>query len=384
MKVIISTRAIYPFHGNGGMETYYYNLAKHLVREGVETEIISSLTNTAGKTEYYDDIKYTFLPPNFNKKPLMSLWCRFFDLNVKKYLQRIDFDILHATAGIYPYIISKNRKKVIFQPFGLEWFKITKGLVKLYTYILNYRTDKLIFNHADAIASEGKANTQEIMSLFKVPREKIFTLPNGVDLSLIEECLANSEIHREDYGIQDADLVLVNVNKLIPHKGVHYLIDALEILNKNLNAKLILIGSGSQEQKLKEQIKRNKLQDKVIHFKSIPNEKIFAFYALADIAVTPTLYEGGCPPFVVLEAMAVGKPIVTTDIPQMQDAVKDGMNGFLVQPRNPKAISDAILTIYDKGLIREMGKNSREMVKEYDWNIIAKRAITKYEELIEE
>ena len=379
MKVVISTRAIYPFHGYGGMERYYYNLAKHLVEQGIKVEIVTSQDKSGNKFLEFDGIKYTFIPPNFNKKPFMSLWYYPFSLNVKKYLEKIRFDVLHGTAGTYPYSNLRNRKPVIVQPFGLEPFKI-EGIRGLLLKILFYRMSKRNMENADAIASEGELQTKEIIDLFGVPREKIFYLPVGVDLDIIEQYLKNSQLSKEDYNLQDADLVLINVNRLAPNKGVPYLIESLKILNEELNVKLIMVGSGPEEGNIKKKINDLELQDKVLHFKNISDEKMFQLFTLADVSVTPTLYEGL--PTVVLEAMACGKPIVASNVSEIPQVVKDGVNGFLVPPANSKAIADAVLKIYDKNLFMKMSKASKKIIKNYDWSKIAKMAVKKYEELL--
>ena len=340
MKVMISTRAVYPCHGFGGMERYYYNLAKHLVKEGIKVEIITTsnkILDLKLRLSEYNGIKFWFLPLTYFKKLPMPIWYRIFNICVKKFLENYSFDILHGTAGTHPYSSLKNRKPVIHQPFGLELFK-TKGIVKVYCYAVYYHMNVYMHKNADAIASEGEIQTKEIMQLFEVPREKIFYLPDGVDLDEIEEYLENTEITREDYNLQDADIVLMNVNRLEPNKGVQYLIEALKILNEELNVKLILVGTGSEEGKIKNQIRRLGLTDKVRHFKNIPDKLMFQLYTLADISVTPTLYEGL--PLVVLEAMACGKPIVASNVSEVPHAVKEGIYGFLVPPRAPKAIAD--------------------------------------------
>ncbi len=379
MKVVISTRAIYPFHGYGGMGRYYYNLAKHLVEQGIKVEIVTSQDKSGNKFVEFDGIKYTFIPPNFNKKPFMSLWYYPFSLNVKKYLGKIKFDVLHGTAGTYPYSNLRDRRPVIVQPFGLEPFKI-RGVRGLLLKILFYRMSKRNMENADAIASEGELQTKEIINLFDVPREKIFYLPDGVDLDEIEGYIDNVKVTRENYNLQDADIVLMNVNRLEPNKGVPYLIEALKIVNQELNVKLILVGTGSEEEKIKRLIKHLGLNGKVKHFKNISDQLMLQLYTLTDISVTPTLYEGL--PLVVLEAMACGKPIVASNVSEVPQAVKDGINGFLVPQRNPEAIADAVLKIYDKNLFMKMSKASKEIVKNYDWSRIAKMAIRKYEELI--
>ncbi len=379
--MVITSRAVFPFHGFGGMEKYFYNLAKGLTKQGIDVEIVTSFDGTGRRDWVYERIKYRFLPPNFNKKPLMSLWYPFFNRNVMRYLEKLRFDILHGAGGAYPYVLLESRNPVVFQTFGLEPFKF-KGLKKVYHRILTYRRIRLTLEYADAIASIGDSQIQHIISLFKVSPEKIFKLPDGVDLDLIDECISNVEITRKDLGIRETDLVLMNVNRLVPHKGVPFVINALKILSKQLPVKLILVGTGPEEQKIKKQIRRLELEDKVIHFRNIPDKKMFQLYTLADISITPGLIDEGMY-LTILEAMAAGKPIVATNVStDISEVVIEGENGFLVSPTNPEAIANAVLKIYDKNLFEKMGRRSREIVKDFDWKIIAKKAIERYERLV--
>jgi len=387
MKIVITSRSIWGFHSFGGMERYVYFLSKYLAKNGHEVEVVTSLSQKVGRdvnTNRY--MKITFLPPYINRRFSNPVRYWLFTRNCAKYLREVEFDIVHA-CGItaYHYLSSMGRRPVVVQPFGNEEFKAREKenlAQRMYIDFFIRKPKVYCLQHADAIASEGDLQSREIMELFKVPKEKIFTLPDGVELNFIQKCISSSKITREELGIQDADLVLINVNRLAPNKGVNYLIDALWILNNRnkLSTKLILVGTGPEEPKIKEQIKKLRLEDKVVHFKSIPDEKMFQLYTLADVSVSPTLYEGL--PLVVLEAMACGKPIVASNVSEVPQVVKHGENGFLVPPRDPNAIANAVLEIYDKDLFRKMGNKSKEIVKDYDWNIIAKKAISKYEELM--
>ncbi len=386
MKVAVTSRCVFKLHGYGGMERFVYYFSKHLAKSGIDVELYTSLADE--KLFDLENVKLFLLKPNVNEsKFARPIRYRIFLRNVSKHVvkKNHEIDVVHS-FGICPieYLKHKSRKSVVLQPFGNEEFKSREREIppkRIYIDFFMRKPKIYSIRNADAIASEGEIQTKEIMQLFGVPREKIFYLPDGVDLDEIEEYLRNVEITREDYGLQDADIVLINVNRLEPNKGVQYLIEALKILNQELNVKLILVGTGSEEEKIKKQIRYLGLDDKVKHFKNIPDKLMFQLYTLADISVTPTLYEGL--PLVVLEAMACGKPIVASNVSEVPQAVKDGVNGFLVPPRDPKAIADKVLEIYDKDLFMKMGRASKEIVKNYDWSRIAKMAIKKYEELIE-
>jgi glycosyltransferase involved in cell wall biosynthesis len=233
--------------------------------------------------------------------------------------------------------------------------------------------------HADKIISQGDFQTEQIIKIFEVDRGKIFSLPIAIDVSLIKEKKEEKEISRKDLGLSNDDFVLISVNRFTPNKGINYLVDAFNIIRQNLNnAKLILIGTGIEEGKIINKIRNYKLMDDIVHLKDVPESLLYNCYSLSDIYVSPTLQDD----FImgIQEAMVCGLPIVSTS----QDfLVKDGVNGYVVPKRDPQAIADAILKIYDNDELKKMGDMSEEMVKKFDMGIIAKIAITEYEKLIE-
>lgn len=387
MRVIISSRIIYPFHPYGGVEKYFFYLGKYLVKQGVDVEIITSSVGSK-KNEVIEGIKYTFIaPPSGSREPLLSLTLHhLFSMNLARYLRGREFDILHS-YDITPFYYSrfKHRAPVLFTPFLLyngcaptqlngidrillmgpgRWF-FKRALIK---YLLT---------NADGVASEGDFQTKDIIELFGLNKENFFNLPPGVDISQIKETLKNQKISRADLGIGD-DLVLISVNRFAPDKGITYLIDAFNIIKQKLEkSKLILIGTGSEEGKIIEQIKRCGLMDNVIRLKGVSEEALYNYYILSDIYISPVLHTD----FVmgIEEAMASGLPIVSTGQSWL---VKPGVNGFIVPPRDPQRMADAILKMRSRGLIKKFGVRSEEIVRDYDWKVIAKKAISIYEELI--
>jgi glycosyltransferase involved in cell wall biosynthesis len=155
----------------------------------------------------------------------------------------------------------------------------------------------------------------------------------------------------------------------------------MDILAKRLkNIKLILVGSGPQEKILENMIKKFNLTDRIRHFKDVNDEELSEYYRLADIFVLPTLYEGL--PLVLLEAAAYGLPIITTDITDNSQIVKNGKNGYLVPTRNAPAIADAVVRIYENKLVSKMSRESKELAQHYDWSNAARKALNKYEEIL--
>ena len=381
MKVVVTCPWAYPFSGFGGTERYLYFLSKHLVERGIDVKIIAS-ANGSQKRASYDGIEYEFVGPAVpTYRRYGWAFLHAFNVNLARHLRREEFDLLHSFhISAFAYLHDARRKPTIIEPFGLG--KLcglpANKVVQVARDILLRRPLRYCLQRADAIAADGVNQAAELADMFDIPNDKFFIIPDGVDLALVEKYTAEVKIRREDLGVHDADLVLVNVNRLAKNKGIPYLLDALSILNQRLSTKLIMIGDGPEEGRLNRQIRRLGLDDNVVRLKHISDEKMFQVLTLADLSVTPTLWEGI--PLVMLEAMAVGKPVVATNIADIPSVV-DG-NGIIVPPMDAKAIAEAVFHIYQAGLIETMGARSKEIMKGYDWEIIADRAIEKYRQLL--
>jgi glycosyltransferase involved in cell wall biosynthesis len=377
----MSTPYAYPFSHYGGAEKYVYCLGKHLVRLGCEVKIMLAKTQKSDAVQYYDGIKYEFISfpiPQYQKRAWLFYYL--FALKLARKLARERFDILHAFhITPYFYLGYKGRRPVVVEPFGLgSLCEAKSGLVGgVFKKLLLERPLRRCMKGADAVASEGDIQAGELAQFFGVSRDRIFNLPDGVELEQIEGYIGRSRLSRADVGIADADLVLINVNRLDRNKGVSYLVDALCIIDNRINTKLILVGAGVEERRIKQRISDLGLADKVYHYKDLSDEAMFQLYGLADISVTPTLWEGL--PLVMLEAMAAGKPVVATKVSDIPNVVNG--NGIVVPPANAEAIAEAILGIYNSGKMRVMGRKSLEIARNYDWSKTAEKALSKYQEL---
>lgn len=124
-------------------------------------------------------------------------------------------------------------------------------------------------------------------------------------------------------------------------KGYHYLFDAITILKeRKFPVTVTLVASGEMPEELLYQVHSLDLKNRVQWIKGLPHEKVVAHMREHDVLVLPSVEEGIAN--VVLEAMSVGLPVISTDCGGMQEVIESGSNGFLVPVRNPKALADAI------------------------------------------
>jgi len=245
---------------------------------------------------------------------------------------------------------------------------------------------------ADMIVTVSNAMKEELIGL-GFPAEKIKVIYNGVDPQKYNrEEVSDEKVRavRQQYGLKDNDVMVLFLGRLVWVKGVDKLIAAMpHVLQKTPNAKLVIVGLGDMREYLERMVQNLKLQDVVkFRFEFIPEEERIAHYAACDVAVFPSVYE----PFgiVALEAMSMQKPVVVgaSGISGMREVVvPTGQEqcGFHVNPNDPTDIAWAIVNaVQDPQRKLQLGQNGRKKVlQEFSWDVIAKKTIQFYNELLE-
>jgi glycosyltransferase involved in cell wall biosynthesis len=165
---------------------------------------------------------------------------------------------------------------------------------------------------------------------------------------------------RQQWGLQERDAVIGIVSKLWKGKGHTLLIHAFEEIKKEKpQARLVIVGEGYLMESLKALVGRLNLSDAVVFTGFL--EDVSQVIATFDVAVLPSSFEGMGR--VLLEAMAMEKPVVGTAVGGIPDLIEHGLNGYLVRSGNKKQLASAILRILnDKGLAVKMGKAGQKKV----------------------
>jgi glycosyltransferase involved in cell wall biosynthesis len=157
-------------------------------------------------------------------------------------------------------------------------------------------------------------------------------------------------------------LNLLFIGRMVPVKGQALLIDAVEQLRRSdVNVEAILLGDGVRREALTRIVRERRLEDVVKLPGAVGQDQIRHYYEQADIFVLPSFAEGV--PTVLMEAMAMGLPVVTTRIAGIPELVEDGRSGFVVAPGRVDALVDAVARLAaDPELRRQMGEHGRAKV----------------------
>lgn len=198
--------------------------------------------------------------------------------------------------------------------------------------------------------------------------ERIVVVSSGVDCSFLDpsksEAVDGAYEVRKKLGIRSDSIVVGYIGRIVPVKGLKYLVLAMNILKKkHPNAHLLIVGDGFEKAELQRMAKELGLN---AYFAGWA-KNVLSFYAAIDIFVLPSFFEGLSNS--LLEAMAMGKAIIATKVGGNKDIVLDGKNGFLVPTQNPHAISLKIDKLIESAQLRKtIGQFNRETaVKEFRW-----------------
>ena len=186
-----------------------------------------------------------------------------------------------------------------------------------------------------------------------------------------------------DYGLSNDDIILLSLSRLVRRKGHHIIIESLKDLTKNYsNVKYLIAGTGDKnyEQELREYVEKLNLQKNINFLGYVNEQKKKIIYNMCDVFLMtslPTDHEGNSEGFGItfLEANACGKPVIGTNVGGIPDVIKDGNNGFLIEPNNPRELQKTIEKIInDKNYYNFLSKNSIKHIKEnFDINLIGKK-----------
>jgi colanic acid/amylovoran biosynthesis glycosyltransferase len=173
------------------------------------------------------------------------------------------------------------------------------------------------------------------------------------------------------------------VGRLIPAKGQHLLIEAIHrLVRQGWQVRLRLVGAGADEASLRQLASRLQIEDEVIFEGPVNQSGIRSLYANADLFCIPSFAEGI--PVVLMEAMAMEIPCVTTRVAGIPELIRDGIDGLLVAPSDVDDLVVALARLMaDPDLRRRVAKNGRARVLEhYDLNRNVGRLAEIFEERI--
>ncbi len=232
---------------------------------------------------------------------------------------------------------------------------------------------------AAKIISDSEATKKDLIEFLKIEPDKIKVIPLGVEekFRVIDDQEELGRIKKK-YGLPNAK-ILLHVGGSAYNKNIEGIIDAISKLkSQNSNLCFVKVGSSFTEPQ-KTLIKKLNLENRVKLLGQVSEEDLIALYNLADVLVLPSFYEGfGLP---VLEAMACGTPVVTSNVSSLPE-IADGA-AILVDPHNVDSIASGILKILNCDAVQYQSwvQKGLEQAKKFSWEKTAEETLKVYEEV---
>lgn len=230
------------------------------------------------------------------------------------------------------------------------------------------------FNKADQIIAVSQGIATDLTENFGIRPEIMTVIYNPLDLAQIQS-LAQEPV-REHRWFDESIPIFLFVGRLTPQKGLSYLVRAMASVCQREKARCVIIGDGPQRQELEKLAHQLQISDRVAFLGHQNNP--FKFMRRATSFVLPSVVEGM--PYVIVEAMACGCPVIATDCAQgVHELLAEGQRGLLIPPKDPVALAEAMLRMLQDSKLREqLSQDGLEFVKLFS----AEKVTTEYEAII--
>ena len=284
-----------------------------------------------------------------SKKNLFARIKNFFRINA--ILKKEKPDVIHTNLSIViyalPYVFF-HKVKLIHTVHNIpskDVGRSTRFLLRLLVKLKKVR-----------FTSISRRIQQEIVREYGVAESVAPVIVNPVNCKLYDNLIPE----RKFMGTTR----FVSVGRLAPQKNHFLLLKAFKkLLDEGCDARLTVAGDGNLKDSLIDFVVQHKIEERVSFLGEVSN--IPELLVESDAFVLSSDYEGL--PLTLLEAMAAGLPIVSTDVGGVSDIVKDGLNGLLVPPQNVDMLADAMFRLaHDEKLRSDFASNSVKMVQQYD------------------
>jgi glycosyltransferase involved in cell wall biosynthesis len=247
---------------------------------------------------------------------------------------------------------------------------------------------RLACKATDATVFQNREDAELFVSGQLVSADETHIIPgSGVATSRFAQTAVSESARRQlrcELGIQANERVVTMVSRVIRSKGVlEFAAAAQEVRARFPQVRFLLVGAEDSES-----IDRLTADEMTCVRRMVtatgPRQDIAVVLALSDVFVLPSTYREGVPR-VLLEAASMGLPLVTTDSPGCNAVVADGVNGFLVPPRDPVVLSRTILALVENfDLRRRFGRASRQRaIEHFDLSLIASQTESVYREVLD-
>ena len=373
-----------------GIGNYTYNVTKQLLRMDKKNEYTLIHVENQNPQNSYHDI---FTKNNELVVELPMPMPRNIKRAVNKFiflprvLKKEKFDLIHETSQLKPLPYLQSLKVITIYDLKLLTL-LDKGIYeggvygKIPDYVNHYLIKNLLKHHLHIITI-SECTKNELINHLKIDERDIIVIYEAVEHEKYKPMAKDRKI-LEKYGFPADKKAILYVGSEESRKNLTILIKAFyKLKKKNKDIRLIKVGNpmwNRGREKLLKLIGELNLQNDIIFTGYVPEGDLPRIYNAADLFVFPSLYEGGFG-LPILEAMACGCPVITSNIPQLVETVGSD-TGIMIDPYDVDGLARAMYEVLtNDGLREDMIKRGLERAKMFSWEKSARKTLEVYEEV---
>ncbi len=374
-----------------GLGPNFYYISREQAKLGLDVNVIASRRAGNPYHEKLDGVDVHRVGFPFNVNAMRRLRA----INREG---RVDVVHAHGTCGLaYPLVRKRMKIPLVVHVHGttLQIKRASQrkdGTPRKQVSVgssLSQLREEYFWKRANLLVAVSKAVREELRNLYGIEDNRIVVVYNGIDTGSFQRVPDTAELRRT-IGVENRRVILF-VGHFGPRKNLSLLLDAMSMVLREVPDAFLLcvggtpkwLGTTAYWTILTEKIRSLSLENAVKLVGEIPHRELQAFYSMADVFVLPSHYEGLGK--VILEANACGVPVVASRTSGVPEIVKDGLNGFLVEPGDVADLAEKLtLLLKDVSLARKMGAEGRKMVlASFTWERTARDLLEAYNKLLE-
>lgn len=375
----------------GGYQVFIYNLLKHLSQKNHRVSLLVTENEYAANRTFYGQLPFTVFPLIKKTKWFARYLPWIVQRNLQTMQKKHQFDIWQI-VGAYPagFLATPLAGTVplVLRTHGDDIQRddtLSYGLT-LDTKIQN-RVRETCHTMDRLIALTPSVST--CYQTMGIPNHKIIEIPNGIDCARLQKPVEKDTV-KEKWHLPTDHTILLTVGRNHPKKGYNQIPEIASLLKtKGLRFTWLLVGKDTHKLapllKTHQVTQEIKLIDEIGGNQSansheallLPGDELIELYQSADMFVFPSHLETFGR--VLIEAMAAGLPVVTTDAPGCRDVVTHNVTGLQTQPNNISEMAEHILALHNNQDLRNrLIHNALAHSQKYDWQTIVNQYETLY------
>ncbi|MEK7257969.1 MAG: glycosyltransferase family 4 protein [Bacteroidota bacterium] len=405
MNILLVSKSL-PHNFQGGIQTHVWKLSEHLLRRGHEVSILTAGSWNKGiqrrSLEGRHLIELPYLPGR--KLPFLSVSAEEFSFNLaaRRWLLKNQtlFDLIHL-QGRSGALFLKNKAQIktpVVSTFhGLISIEQDKAKgkqasfdQKMHRLVATKMEDRTLQNAQALIAISGEMQAA-MEARQPAAAGKIRRIYNGIDVPEIGDWrLVTGDLDAPNHPspitnhpspITNHPSQILFVGRLTALKGVFPLVEAMKKVRRDI--RLVLVGDGDARPELEKLVLKNGLQDRIHFAGALDSEQVKAWMRHCSALILPSYYE--TQGIVLMEANALGKPVIGVAVGGVPEVIKNRKNGLLLSDNRPETLAWGINHLFEnEELAKKWGAWGRGFVQEkFAWGNIARQTEELYERLLQ-